>query len=55
MNVLINNNDKILVVAPHADDESIGCGGLLSLYGNQTDLLLITDGSKGYTTHRPCE
>lgn len=51
MNVLINKNDKILVVAPHADDESIGCGGLLSLYGNQADLLLITDGSKGYTTH----
>lgn len=50
MNVVINKNDKILVVAPHADDESIGCGGLLSLYGTQADLLLITDGSKGHTT-----
>ena len=26
------DTDKILVLAPHADDESIGCGGLLLKY-----------------------
>ena len=43
----IKPNDKILVVAPHPDDESIGVGGLLCKYGPQCDLLLLTDGSKG--------
>ena len=37
--------DKILLIAPHADDESIGAGGLLSLYGSQCDVWLLTDGS----------
>ena len=52
MNVNINDTDKILVVAPHADDESIGCGGLLSLYGKQCDLLLVTDGRKGHVSNK---
>lgn len=50
MDVIINNTDRILVVAPHADDESIGCGGFLSKYGEQCDLLLLTDGRNGHTT-----
>ena len=49
MNANIVITDKILVIAPHADDESIGCGGLLALYGPQCDLLLLTDGRKGHT------
>lgn len=40
----ITPEDRLLVVSPHPDDESIGCGGLLLLYGAQTDVLLITDG-----------
>lgn len=36
-----------MVVTPHQDDESIGCGGLLALYGEQCDVLLLTDGSLG--------
>lgn len=44
MRLNILPSDKILVVAPHPDDESIGCGGLLSLYGRQCDVLLITNG-----------
>lgn len=40
----IKSNDRILVVAPHPDDESIGMGGFLLLYGKQCDVLLITDG-----------
>lgn len=43
----INRDDCCLIVAPHPDDESIACGGLLSLYGPQTDVLLITDGGAG--------
>lgn len=50
LNVNIKKEDYILVVSPHADDESIGCGGLLSLYGTQCDLMLLTDGRKGHTT-----
>lgn len=49
MNISIGKNDRILVVSPHADDESIGCGGLLSLFGKQCDILLLTDGRKGHT------
>lgn len=43
----IKETDRILVVAPHPDDESIGCGGVLALYGKQSDVLLITDGDNG--------
>ncbi len=52
MNININENEKILIVSPHADDESIGCGGLLSRYGRQCDLLLLTDGRNGHTTEK---
>lgn len=37
-------SDKICILAPHADDESIGCGGLLAKYGSQCDVILLTDG-----------
>lgn len=50
----IKSSDKILVVAPHPDDESIGMGGFLSIYGSQCDVLLVTDGSKGHTKDVPC-
>lgn len=44
MAINITSTDKILIVAPHPDDESIGCGGIISLYPAQTDVLLVTDG-----------
>lgn len=44
----IKPSDRILVVAPHPDDESIGCGGLMLKYGAQCDVLILTDGRKGY-------
>ena len=42
--MVVNKEDRILVVSPHPDDESIGCGGLLSKYRGQCDVLLVTDG-----------
>lgn len=44
---IINDSSKILVVAPHPDDELIGCFGILNEYGTKTDVLLLTDGQLG--------
>lgn len=43
----ITSDQNILIVAPHPDDETIGCGGVLAMYGQQCDVLLLTDGRKG--------
>ena len=43
----LNPDDKCLVIAPHADDESIGCGGLLLKYPDNCDVVVLTDGGKG--------
>lgn len=43
----IKDSEKLLIVAPHPDDETIGCGGILALYGPQCDVLLLTDGRRG--------
>lgn len=51
----IKPTDKLCILAPHADDETIGCGGLLALYGSQCDVILLTDGSHGGDRNRPEE
>src|SRR5262249_16895247 len=41
---------RLLVVAPHPDDEVWGCGGLLALHvarGGQVRVLVLTDGASG--------
>lgn len=41
---------RVLVLAPHADDESIGCGGTLRKYvesGAQVFVVVLTDGRQG--------
>ena len=43
----IKKSEKILILAPHADDESIGCGGLLLKYASQCDVIFLTDGRHG--------
>ncbi len=40
-------SDRILVLAPHPDDESIGCGGILLKYASQCDVVVLTDGRHG--------
>lgn len=47
---VISEDEKCLCLAPHADDESIGCGGILSLYPKNFDVICLTDGRKGIKT-----
>ena len=48
----LRNARNILVVAPHADDETLGCAGLLLKYKDITDVLVLTDGRKWYPERR---
>ena len=43
----ITEKDRILIIAPHPDDECIGPGGILLLYAKQCDVVLLTDGRQG--------
>ena len=45
----------VLVLAPHMDDEVIGCGGTLTLSvkkGSKVSVVYLTDGSKGYDVEK---
>ncbi len=42
----LQKNDKCLVIAPHPDDESIGCGGILKLYADNFSVISLTHGNK---------
>ncbi len=42
--------DRVLVIAPHADDEVFGCGGLLCFHADRGDrvrVVVLTDGAAG--------
>lgn len=39
--------EHILVLAPHPDDESIGCAGVLMNFSKQCDVVVLTDGRNG--------
>lgn len=45
--LVFGKNQKCLCICPHPDDESIGMGGVLSLYPDLFDVILLTDGRKG--------
>jgi len=49
----INENDKILIIAPHPDDECIGVGGVISLYPDKCDIVVLTDGREGNKNVQP--
>jgi len=49
----IKKTDKILILAPHADDESIGCGGLLLHYASQCDVICLTNCRTGNMSLTP--
>ena len=43
-------SERVLVLAPHMDDETIGCGGTLALHaqrGARITVVFLTDGRKG--------
>ena len=44
------SNETVLVLAPHMDDEVIGCGGTLALHlaaGARVSVVFLTDGQRG--------
>jgi len=46
---------KTLVVAPHPDDESLGCGGAIALlrnFGNEVTVLTVSDGALSHPNSR---
>lgn len=43
----VKENDKLLIIAPHPDDECIGAGGVLALYADQCTVIVLSDGREG--------
>lgn len=51
----IKDDDRILIIAPHPDDECIGSGGVLLLYAKQCEVIVLTDGRQGQGDTAPEE
>lgn len=51
----IKETDKALLLAPHADDESLGAGGTLAKYPKNFDVICLTNGIKGLKSLPPEE
>ncbi|MFA6988913.1 MAG: PIG-L family deacetylase [Candidatus Gastranaerophilaceae bacterium] len=49
----LKENDKCLLLSPHADDETFGCGGLLCKYPDNFHVICMTDGRHGTTDISP--
>lgn len=43
----VGKNNRILIIAPHPDDEVFCCGSVLMNYAGQCDVVLLTYGEKG--------
>ena len=51
----ITGGKPTLILAPHSDDESLGCGGFISqacAAGEQIDVAILTDGTKSHPSSR---
>lgn len=51
----ITGRQPILVLAPHADDESLGCGGLIAqarAAGQDVHVAILTDGTRSHPNSR---
>lgn len=48
MAISIKPTDKILIIAPHPDDEVIACGGFIAKYHNQIDVLCVNSSGIQY-------
>ena len=47
--LVLRGEERVLVIAPHPDDETLGCGGTLSLHtraGDRVCVLIVTDGGR---------
>lgn len=51
----LKETDKCLLLAPHPDDETFGCGGLLLKYPQNFDVVCLTDGRCGGYGEEPPE
>lgn len=51
-NQLIQPQDRCLVVAPHPDDEVIGCGGIMAKYKGQFDCVVLNSSGVAYKNDR---
>lgn len=51
----LSSDARVLVLAPHSDDESIGCGGLLLTHAAQCEVVCLTDGRHGDPSMSPHE
>jgi LmbE family N-acetylglucosaminyl deacetylase len=48
----ISHIRKVLVIAPHPDDESLGCGGLLAILGERNCEVMVVFVTDGGASHR---
>lgn len=51
---LIKEKDRILIIAPHPDDEVIACGGIIAKYAPQIDVLCINSSGVKYESSKDC-
>lgn len=48
---LMNGAERLVVVAPHPDDEVLGCGGLLAMQAERAGPLLVVGVTDGENSH----
>ncbi|MBR1907368.1 PIG-L family deacetylase [bacterium] len=42
--LVLKDTDRCLIIAPHPDDESIGCGGIMARYPKNFNVICLTHG-----------